>query len=198
MFACRLNRLAAESRAAAAGEAPGDGGGGAVAERARGGEGAGASGACCGRVRATRDDRTRCPYRHPHPNPPPQPPGREAFWPTPQLRKNPLPLQKLSTPIEETAEIKLAYASPIPTTFGPSRPAVAPFQLTSDAPTSDLVFASDVTGSIGNPLRDPDKFKAPRRKRRKRRAPARQARRHDADQARAQKAANPTVQEKLW
>ena len=36
---------------------------------------------------------------------------------------------------------------------------MAPFQLTSYAPTSEQIFASDITGSIGNPLRNLDEVK---------------------------------------
>ncbi len=60
---------------------------------------------------------------------------------------------------ESPSETKLADAAPIPATFGPARPAMAPFQLTSYAPTSEQIFASDITGAIGNPLRDLDDVK---------------------------------------
>jgi hypothetical protein len=67
-------------------------------------------------------------------------------------------------PPETVAETKLADAAPVPATFGPGRPAMAPFQLTSYAPTSEQIFASDITGAIGNPLRDPGRFIAEEQK----------------------------------
>jgi hypothetical protein len=67
-------------------------------------------------------------------------------------------------PSDTSPETKLADAAPVPATFGPARPAMAPFQLTSYAPTRDVVFGNDITGSIGNPLRDPDKFIAEEQK----------------------------------
>jgi hypothetical protein len=59
-------------------------------------------------------------------------------------------------------ETRLADASehnPVPTTFGPARQTPS-MQLVSYAPTSEQIFQSDITGSIGNPLRDLDKLNA--------------------------------------
>ena len=65
-----------------------------------------------------------------------------------------------TTTSETASETKLADAAPVPATFGPARPAMEPFQLTSYAPTRDVVFGNDITGAIGNPLRDVNEAKS--------------------------------------
>jgi hypothetical protein len=57
-------------------------------------------------------------------------------------------------------QTEVADAAPLPVTFGSAQPASL-FQLTSYAPTREQIFTTDITGSIGNPLRDLSEIKSP-------------------------------------